>query len=252
MSRQAKISVISANYNGAEHLASCIASVARQTGVDVEHIVIDGGSKDASADILKQSSASLAYWCSEPDQGIADAMNKGISKTSGEWLLFLHSDDELRNENSLSEALAILESSDASIVGFPLLFGTGGTTRTLHPRGANAWLLLKTGFLHQSTFIHRSVFDMIGLYDTRLTIAMDYEFFLRAWKRKIPMTTCSEPVVSWMRDTGVSSRRDWKTTSRRLNEERRTQLKHSSGLLRLFYGIYWPLYFSYKKIQASI
>lgn len=251
--RRKYISVISANYNGGKHLADCIDSVQRQTGIDVEHIVIDGGSTDGSAAILEQSSDTLAYWCSEPDKGIADAMNKGILKAEGEWLLFLHSDDMLLDHNSLSTAQSILESTNARIVGFPLQYGSIENRRILIPRGANFWLLLKTGFLHQATFIHHTVFDGIGAYDTSLSIAMDYDFFLRAWKRKIPTEKHSMPVLSWMRDTGISSRSDWETLSRRLYEERSVQMKFSKGLIfRLFYKTYWLVYLPYRRILALL
>lgn len=247
------ISVISANFNGAEYLAACLESVQKQIGVDVEHIVIDGGSTDQSVTILEQSSDTLAYWCSEPDKGIADAMNKGVLEATGEWLLFLHSDDLLLEANSLSTVKNILETTSARIVGFPLQYGSIENRRILMPRGSNYWLLLKTGFLHQATFIHYTVFDDIGSYDISLGIAMDYDFFLRAWKRKIPAEKHSMPVLSWMRDTGISSRRDWKTLSRRFSEERSVQMKFSNGSIsRLFYKAYWLLYLPYRRLLTLL
>lgn len=246
--RKKAISVISANFNGAEHLASCIASVAMQSNINCEHIVVDGGSSDGSVAILKSADDKLAYWCSEPDAGIADAMNKGISKASGEWLLFLHGDDQLLDGDSLSKSMNILSTSSARIVGFPIMYGCSNNRKEIRPRGFNPWLALKTGLLHQGTFIHHSVFDDIGLYDPGFRIAMDYDFFLRAWRMNIPAVTYSEPVISWMRDNGISSQRNWVELKKRLEEEQRVQRKYfRNPIQRFLYWIYWIFYMPYKK-----
>lgn len=246
--RNKAISIISANFNGAEYLASCISSVALQSNIDFEHIIIDGGSSDGSVEILKNADDKLAYWCSEPDTGIADAMNKGISQASGEWLLFIHADDQLLNENVLSKAMDILSTSSARIVGFPIMYGSANNRKEIRPRGFNIWLALKTGLLHQGTFIHHSVFDDIGLYDTGFRVAMDYDFFLRAWLMNIPAITCNEPVVSWMRDSGISSQRNWPELQKRLDEEQRVQSKYfTQPVQRVLYWLYWAIYRVYKK-----
>lgn len=250
-SKKKAISVISANFNGAEHLASCIASVAVQSNIDCEHIIIDGGSSDGSVEILTNANETLAYWCSEPDNGIADAMNKGMLKANGEWLLFLHSDDQLLDENVLSKAIAILSTSDARIVGFPIMYGSADNRQEIRPRGFNLWLALKTGLLHQGTFIHHSVFDDIGFYDTGFRVAMDYDFFLRAWQMNIPAAIRNEPVISWMRDTGISSQRNWPDLKKRLKEEQRVQSKYfRNPAQRFLYWIYWALYRAYKKYTS--
>lgn len=252
MRRGKSISIISANFNGAEHLASCIDSVARQSDIDCEHIVIDGGSSDGSTGILKNADGKLAYWCSEPDAGIADAMNKGILKANGEWLLFLHADDQLHNDDALSKAMAILSICDARIVGFPILYGSAYDRKEIRPRGSNAWLALKTGLLHQGTFIHHSVFDDIGHYDTGFRVAMDYDFFLRAWLMKIPAATHHEPAISWMRNNGISSRRDWDELKKRLDEEQQIHDKYfKNAIQRFLYGVYWAVYRPYKKATSG-
>lgn len=249
--RKKAISVISANFNGAKHLGSCIAGVAMQVNIDCEHIIIDGGSSDGSIAILKNADDKLAYWCSEPDNGIADAMNKGISKATGEWLLFLHADDQLLDQNVLSKAMAILSKGGARIIGFPIMYGSANNTREVRPRGFNLWFALKTGLLHQGTFIHHSVFDDIGLYDTSFRVAMDYDFFLRAWRMNIPAAIYNEPVISWMRDNGISSQRNWLELKKRLEEEQRVQSKYfGNPIQRSLYWIYWTIYRVYKKNRS--
>lgn len=246
-------SVVTAAFNAAATLEGCLRSVAGQRGVTVEHIVVDGGSNDGSRELLQQWSPRLAHWQSRPDGGIADAMNQGLAKARGEWLLFLHADDELLDADVLAAVASRLAASGADIVGFPVLYGDANHRRRLHPRGGNAWLRLKTGFHHQGTFIRRRVFDAIGGHDASLGIAMDYEFFLRAWTRGVAMRTEAEPAVAWMRDGGVSSRRDWPTLSRRFAEERRIQAMHAGGpLARLGYAAWWAAYLPYRRLRARL
>ena len=244
-------SVVTATLNNARQLSRCIGSVANQGGIEAEHIVIDGGSGDSSAQILAEWSSHLAFWTSESDSGISEAMNKGARMATGRWLLFLHADDILATSNTLSNVQPILESTDADIVGFPIQYGNA-PGRIIEPRGANSWLRLKTGLLHQATFIRREVFQRIGFYDERLKIAMDYEFFLRAWKARVLFATYGAPVVAHMGDEGISSKLDWPSLSRRLMEERKIQTSHVDHRWQLFaYELYWLAYIPYKRIMAA-
>ena len=242
------VSVITVVLDRVEHLPDCLESVAMQRGVAVEHIVIDGGSTDGSVEILQRWSDRLAFWTSEPDSGIADAMNKGVLRACGQWLLFLHADDRLLSEDSLLRVSEVLAATTADVAGFPIDFGSEGRMLRLAPRGANVWLRLKTGFMHQATFIRRPLFDAIGLYDVSLKIAMDYEFFLRAWCLGVSMATFDAPVPTHMRDTGISSQRDWPSLRKRFGEERAVQSKHaSSAFARAFYRVWWWLYLPYRR-----
>jgi glycosyltransferase involved in cell wall biosynthesis len=246
-----EISVITAALNRIGTLEHCLRSVAAQRGVSVEHIVIDGGSTDGSQEVLRSWSDRLTAWVSEPDGGIAEAMNKGLQRATGNWILFLHADDELLAPDSLAQVLATLKGTEAAIAGFPIRFGQREGSRIINPRGANAWLRLKTGMLHQGTLIRRSVFDLVGLHDTSLRIAMDYDFFLRAWLQDIPFATFTEPVPTLMRDSGISSRKDWPNLSKRFMEERRIHFKHARGSFqRAAYHLYWAMYLPYRRMLA--
>src|SRR3546814_11576948 len=94
-----------------------------QRAVTIQHTVIDGGSTDGSVDILRRWSGRIDAWISEPDRGIADAMNKGLRLATGEWVLFLHADDELLAPDSISQVLQVLAQTDAQLAGFPSRFG---------------------------------------------------------------------------------------------------------------------------------
>ena len=94
-----KLSVITINLNDAEGLQKTLRSVwERQSFTDFEHIVIDGASTDGSVEVIKKYADKLAYWVSEPDKGIYSAMNKGIVRARGEYLLFINSGDWLADD----------------------------------------------------------------------------------------------------------------------------------------------------------
>ena len=93
-----QLSIITINRNDAKGLEHTLKSVWKmQTFKDFEHIIIDGASCDGSVDVIKKYATKLAYWISEPDKGVYNAMNKGIVKAQGEYLLFLNSGDWLEN-----------------------------------------------------------------------------------------------------------------------------------------------------------
>lgn len=101
-----KLSIITINLNNYEGLKRTIESVITQTFTDYELIVIDGGSTDGSRELIEQYSNHISFWCSEPDKGIYNAMNKGIIHAHGEWLQFLNSGDWLYNENILKKVFS--------------------------------------------------------------------------------------------------------------------------------------------------
>lgn len=245
------VSVVTVCYNAARCLDQCLESVHRQQGLSWEHLLVDGGSTDGSLEIIGRRSPALAWWISEPDGGIAEAMNKGAAKTCGEWLLFLHADDELLHPQALADCLHILSSSIADVVGFPVRFGQVDRYRLRKPRNWHWWLNLKTIFQHQATFIRRSFFAASGGYDPRFRIVMDYEFFLRAYRLGAVLETHQQPIPALMRDSGLSSRRDWASLESRLAEERLAQGLHArSPISAIGYRLWWAAYLPYRRLRA--
>ena len=88
-----KFSIISINYNHKEGLIRTIKSVLCQNNDNYEYIIIDGGSSDGSVDVIKDNAANIAYWVSEKDNGVYHAMNKGVAKAKGDYLIFMNSGD---------------------------------------------------------------------------------------------------------------------------------------------------------------
>lgn len=100
-----KISVITVVYNNVSAIRQTMESFFAQTWAEKEYIVIDGGSTDGTADIVREYSQRLSYWCSEPDEGLYDAMNKGILHCSGDWIIVLNSGDQFAFADSLEKAI---------------------------------------------------------------------------------------------------------------------------------------------------
>ena len=100
-----KITVITVCHNAAKTLEKTIKSVLNQTYPNIEYIIIDGGSTDDTVDIIKRYADRLAYWISEPDKGIYDAMNKGIEVATGEWINFMNAGDTFYEENTIDFVL---------------------------------------------------------------------------------------------------------------------------------------------------
>lgn len=243
------ISVITVTKNSQATIQQTLESVGQQSYSNCDHIVIDGASIDGTISLTEACARQGLRLQSEPDEGIADAMNKGINLANAEWLLFINADDYLSSQDSLSAAAAYL-TDEFDVVGFPVQFGDPNKFLvTKNPRGANWYMHLKTGLLHQGTFIRKELFESIGYFDTNFQVTMDYEFFLRAYKQGARFSTHDAPLLTVMRDSGVSSRKDWPSLSVRLNEERKAQLKHATGFWKAIHPFYWLLYPAYRRFR---
>ena len=246
------ITIITVVLNGERYLEQTIKSVLSQNYPRIEYVVVDGGSADGTVDIIRRYASQIAWWVSEPDNGIAEAMNKGISHSSGKYLLFLHSDDYLLTADTITRAVEKM-TSDKDLYAFPIYYGSADRWRLRYSRGFTRWIRFKTGFYHQGVFINRKLFERIGMYDTSFQIAMDYEFFLRAYCYGASLALRRKPPLVVMRDTGLSSRKDWSSLMSRFKEERRAHLKHAESYpLTWLYGAYWPTYLAYRKIMSAV
>ncbi len=241
------ISVITVCLNAQKHIEQTIRSVLEQTYRFVEYIIVDGGSTDGTCDIIDRYRNRISHVVSEKDSGIADAMNKGISLASGEYILFLHADDYLADAHVLDNVSPFLGTAD--IVACPIKFGE--KLATVWPRGVNFRLNFK-GIPHQGVLCRRDVLKRLNGFDIRFKVCMDYDFFLRAYRSKARFAR-APVVLSVMRDTGISSRRDWRSLEERFSEERMAHEKNCpSALMHLCYILYWSLYIPYRRILYAL
>ena len=107
-----KLSIITINFNNRNGLEKTIESVTSQTCKDFEWIIIDGGSTDGSRELVEKKQKYITYWCSEPDSGIYNAMNKGIKKAKGDYCFFLNSGDRLHDKDVMMNVLGELDGTD--------------------------------------------------------------------------------------------------------------------------------------------
>jgi glycosyltransferase involved in cell wall biosynthesis len=174
-----KISIIIPSYNQVGTIETALCSVLEQDYPKVECIVIDGGSTDGSVEIIQRYAEQLAFWVSEPDKGIYDAMNKGIEKATGEFLLFLGTDDKLLS-CVLREVFALGRAAEAHFI-----YGNYRSGEHYAPKRPvlNFATLYAQNTCHQAIFYQASLFQKLGNYNTRYSIYADWDFNLRcfAW-----------------------------------------------------------------------
>ena len=176
-----KLSIITINKNNCECLKNTIKSVLGQSFEYFEFIVIDATSDDGSVEIIKKYEKDIDYWTSEPDNGIYQAMNKGIKKAKSEYCLFLNSGDWLFDENVLASVFN-LSFDDDIIYGHQLIQKNTEFVEDicLDPQYLTFGNLRKSHLPHQSTFIKRNLFQQIGLYNENNKIVSDWEFMMVA------------------------------------------------------------------------
>lgn len=181
-----KLSIITVNLNNKNGLAKTAKSIVEQTYTDYEWIIIDGGSTDGSAEVIKEYAAKtdkLVYWCSEKDGGIFQGMNKGIEKASGEYCWFLNSGDWVYRNTTLEEVFSF--DFDEGVVYGDLIWKDGDNEKYHIAKKKNIhkksyWIKFWKSLPHPSSFIKRDLINKIGGYRTELTIMADKTLFMDA------------------------------------------------------------------------
>lgn len=173
-----KISVVTVCYNSVNVIEETINSVLEQTYGNVEYIIIDGGSTDGTVDIIKKYADRLAYWISERDKGIYDAMNKGIAVATGDYINFMNAGDFFAHYSIISDICSNINGDTDIAFGDTFLkFKTRCMLRK--PLSLSA-MSTKPPFCHQSTFI-KSTFHKAHLFDISYRIVADYDFFYNSY-----------------------------------------------------------------------
>lgn len=205
-----KLSIITVNLNNRDGLQKTIDSVICQSFRDFEWIVIDGGSIDGSKELIEQYADHFAYWVSEPDKGIYNAMNKGIKVAKGEYLQFLNSGDWLYNEHSL---LSIFEKDPTEDFVYGENCGLSGRVEGIgSPAKLDFEFLYRNTICHQDIFHKRNLFSN-ELYDERYKIVADWKFLFEsivhkgASYRKIETIVCGIQEGSSYDDSGIDMER---------------------------------------------
>lgn len=177
-----KLSIVTINLNNKNGLKKTFESIFEQNFVDFEYIVIDGDSTDGSVELIKQYQSKVSYWQSKKDKGIYQALNRGIKKASGEYILFLHSGDYLLDEMALNRVFSA--QSDADIIyadAKRLNLVTRQVEIYKQPKSLTKLFFYRYSLCHQAMFFKRSLFKQFGLYREDLSIVADWVFNLQLY-----------------------------------------------------------------------
>ena len=205
-----KVSLITVTYNSARFLQNAIQSVYNQDYSNIEYIIVDGGSSDGTLSIIEQNSACIAKWISEKDNGMYDAINKGMKMATGDVIGILNSDDMLASKDVILKiAACFIEQQVDSIFGDLLYVDAEETTR-IH----RSWkgmpykrALINTGWMpaHPTFYVRKEVVEQLGGYETHYFSASDFELMTRyLYKYRISSFYLPELIVK-MRKGGMSN-----------------------------------------------
>lgn len=167
------LSIITVNYNNREGLQKTIESVLSQTWKEFEWIIIDGGSTDGSYELIQQYQEHFAYWCSEPDKGVYNAMNKGIAKAKGEYLNFMNSGDAYYETETLCEIFAQKRDEDVLYGDWVEVYSDRTELKSI-PQDKLSSVLWKQNICHQAMFIKTELLQQDG-YDESMKILSDWK-----------------------------------------------------------------------------
>lgn len=198
------VSVITVCYNAAGTIASTLDSVRAQTWRPLESVVVDGGSKDGTQDIVSRYADVTGAVVSEPDRGIYDAMNKGIGLARGEIIHFLNADDSFVDEGVVEAAACIFMSEpDVDLVYGDAIYRSADGAMLRRFARVTARNLLYGDLCHQAVFARRRVFERCGPFNLDYRINADYDWLLRVFRGGAQVRYMPRPVVNY--DAGGQS-----------------------------------------------
>lgn len=239
-----KVSIITATYNSAATIADTVRSLENQTHKDIEYIIIDGASKDNTLDIIRDNCTRVAMLVSEPDKGIYDALNKGITLSTGDVVGFLHSDDMLAYPDAIKDLVATIKEINADCVYADLNY-----VDKLNPdKVIRHWVSgefsvdkITWGWMppHPTFYMKKNLYEKWGGFDLSYKICSDYDSVIRYLKNDEVKVAYLPSVVMKMR-VGGASNNSLDNLFRKLKEEVCILKKHN---------IFWPTAMLLKRVS---
>ena len=204
-----KVTIITPTYNSSKTIEHCLRSIHSQTYPHIEHIIIDGGSMDGTVDIIRKYEDKIACWISEKDNGIYDAINKGIRRATGEAIGILHSDDFYADSYVIEGVVKQLkEKKTDSCYGDLVYVDRNDTSKIVRYWRAGGFKKerFKFGWMppHPTFFCKREIYEKYGLLNLDFPLASDYELMLRFLYKYGVSTTYISKVLVKMRTGGTS------------------------------------------------
>ncbi len=206
-----KVSIITATYNSAQTISDTLSSLNEQTYQNIEYIIIDGNSKDNTLNVIKEQCSKVTTIISEPDNGIYDALNKGINAATGDIIGFLHSDDLFAYTDAVKDIADTFKANNCDAVYADLEYVSKDDVSNvvrLWKSGKYSKANLKNGWMppHPTFYMKRVLYQKYGLFDLGFNIAADYDSLLRyLWVNSIKMSYLPKVLIK-MRVGGASNR----------------------------------------------
>ncbi|ASB50543.1 glycosyltransferase family 2 protein [Alkalitalea saponilacus] len=218
-----QISLITVTYNCAEDLRITFDSIRNQNFPDVEYIIIDGGSKDGTIDVIKENEDLIRKWISESDHGIYDAMNKGLKISTGQVIGFLHAGDRFSEIDVLSSVAQKFSSNNCDLLYGDLQYISSKNSANVirhWKSGSFSQSKLSNGWMppHPTVYFRREVLNNIGSFDTTYRIAADYDWMVRCLKTP-DIRVCYFDKVMILMPTGGASNRSLGNIFRKSSED---------------------------------
>lgn len=222
-----KFSIITVTYNAADVLERTIKSIARQEGADIEYLVIDGKSADATLQLIREYEHCINVWVSEPDKGLYDAMNKGLKQATGDYLLFLNAGDTLQGNDAIAKIAQIAEREN-----FPdILYGETDLVdnngqfiahRRLKAPERLTWKSFRMGMLvcHQAFIVKRT---LAPEYDLSYRYSADFDWCIRCMQKACGIVNSHLRLVNYLYE-GLTT------------AHRKASLKERYHIMQKYYG----------------
>lgn len=230
------LSIITVNLNNAEGLKKTITSVLSQTYNSYEFIIIDGNSTDGSKEIMEKYHNQINFCISERDNGIYQAMNKGIKVAKGNYLLFLNSGDVLNGQNAL-EVFINDKNCKGDIIYGNYKFNEG---EKIYPSKITPFHFFKSSLPHQSSLIKKELFSTFGLYDEDFKIVSDKAFFIKCLLSNKVTFSHIDFALSIANLDGIS------------NTNYKLVRKENQIILESLYGNYYQDYINYLELEKDV
>ncbi len=217
MNKKPLISIVTVSYNSEETIRKTIESVLYQSYAHIEYIIIDGKSTDSTVDIIRSyetafSEKGIVYrWVSEPDEGIYDAMNKGVAMCSGDIVGIINSDDWYDKQAFDKVIEAYQKNPTTDIFYADLVFVGANSERVLKPGNLES-LKYEMRIFHPSTFVRREVYTKQGNFNTDYKLAADYDFLLRGYRKGLFFTYIQYPLAFYWHGgmTSLHIKKSWR------------------------------------------
>lgn len=241
MNPQGKVSIVTVCYNAVDSIEKTILSVINQTYQNKEYIIIDGASTDGTIDMINKYRDKITFFVSEPDNGIYDAMNKGIKAATGKWINFMNAGDEFVDKNVLSDIAPQMDNADIVYGDTMLVYSIGKKYKRPLPLPQ---ILDKMVFGHQATFV-KTGYHKNHLFDLSYKSSADYKFLRDSYIYGAKFLYVPILVANYEAENGISSTNYYRS----IREDARIRGIDKSWKWRISFAYFFLVYSTKKKIK---